>query len=95
MFISDDEAIATRGAIFGGMNQGGPREVGGIMHHQMMDPKFVNHHQFDPSVNAYDDINTATDHQYGDDTKSVTSGTSSLMEGAQSRLQQKRMMNKK
>jgi hypothetical protein len=76
------------------MNQGGPREVGDMMHH--LDPKFVNqHHQFDPSVHAYDDINTATDHQYGDDTKSVASGTSSLMEGAMSRLQQKRMISKK
>jgi hypothetical protein len=95
LFISDDEAIASRGAIFGGMNQGGPREVGG-MTHQMIDPSFEiqHHHQVDPPVNAYDDINTATDHQYyGDDTKSVASGTSSLMGGAQSRLKQKRMMN--
>lgn len=82
--------------MFGGMNQGGQRGIGGMMYHQMMNPNIEHqyHHQVDPPVNAYDDMDTATDLQHGDDTKSVASVTSSLMGGAQNRLKQKRM-NKK
>ena len=96
MRISDDEAIATRGGAFGGMRNSGPRGVGGMMHHQMMDSNIEHqyHHQVDPPVSAYEDSDVGTDHQHCDDNKSVASGTSSLMGGAQNRLKQKRL-NKK
>jgi hypothetical protein len=96
MFISDDEAVATRGGAFGSTNKGGPRGVGGMMRHQMMDPNIEHqyHHQVDPPVNAYEDSDVGTDHQHCDDTKSVASVTSSLMGGAQYRLKQKRLNRK-
>lgn len=90
-YYSDDEAIATRSAMYGG-----PGQVGAMMpsqagpgHIPMMASQFNDqyaNHQVDPPVDGDMSMNH---HQYGNDGNS--SVTSALMGGAQNRLKKKRM----
>ena len=92
-YYSDDEAIATRSAMYGG-----PGQVGAMMpsqagpgHIPMMASQFNDqyaNHQVDPPVDGDVDM-SMKHHQYGNDGNS--SVTSALMGGAQNRLKKKRM----
>jgi hypothetical protein len=92
-YYSDDEAIATRSAMYGG-----PGQVGAMMpsqagpgHIPMMASQFNDqyaNHQVDPPVDGDVDM-SMNHHQYGNDGNS--SITSALMGGAQNRLKKKRM----
>lgn len=92
-YYSDDEAIATRSAMYGG-----PGQVGAMMpsqtgpgHIPMMASQFNDqyaNHQVDPPVDGDVDM-SMNHHQYGNDGNS--SVTSALMGGAQNRLKKKRM----
>lgn len=89
--ISHDEAIATRG-MHGGMNgmggggRGGgyPMAGGGVPMDHAAGDQFGRNREDPPDASQQHE-------QHGDDAKSVASGTSALMGGAQNRLKQKRM----
>ena len=86
---SDDEAIATRRAMHGGMNIVGTGQVH-AMHGNMpmMAPQLndqYENHSIDPPVDADVDV-SINHHAHGDENV-----TSALMGGAQNRLKQKRM----
>lgn len=87
--------------MYGGMN-GVDQGPGGMMHHSMGDPGPMDPME-DEFEDEYDQFGSRQDppgagdapkgqfNQFADDAKSVASGTSSLMGGAQNRLKQNRM----
>ena len=99
---SHDEAIATRGGMYGGMNGMGGYPMEGQMDQmggQMMqmepedqfDDQYGTHPEDPPDADNEPNNTSAHSHGAGDDNKSVMSGTSSLMGGAQNQLKQNRM----
>eukprot|EP00581_Thalassiosira_minuscula_P004460 CAMPEP_0183736998 /NCGR_PEP_ID=MMETSP0737-20130205/50797_1 /TAXON_ID=385413 /ORGANISM="Thalassiosira miniscula, Strain CCMP1093" /LENGTH=985 /DNA_ID=CAMNT_0025971167 /DNA_START=130 /DNA_END=3087 /DNA_ORIENTATION=+ len=106
-----DETIATRGGMYGGMNDVSPGGGAGMMQHPMgppidmgppMEPEYDEQFQYSDQFHHSDHQDPPDDervshnnknqyNQYVDDGKSVISGTSSLMGGAQNRLKQNRM----
>mmetsp|Transcript_24852 Transcript_24852/g.53609 ORF Transcript_24852/g.53609 Transcript_24852/m.53609 type:complete len:973 (-) Transcript_24852:249-3167(-) len=95
----DDEAQG--GMYGGGMSGGGPPGGGGMMPIPMMEleDQYAEDQYADQYGNRQDppdsDIVSKSQYPYGDDAKSVASGHSSLMGGAQNRLKQNRMKKMK